>query len=211
MTPPLLWNAQAAPSDRQRAEISLLLQRGGVVVLPTDTIYGLHAVATNARAVERITQLKGRADEKPFVVLASSLDQLDALGVVFRNDVRATLDDLWPAPLTAILPLRNPIPASRGRQSLAVRIPAVEWLRDLIRETGPLVSTSANRSGEPPVSSPSELPADIADAVDGIVQTHATGNNPSTIIDLSGESPTVIREGDSAFAQKLWKTLRKSL
>ena len=143
------WSIAEAPSALQLTEIARTLAEGRVVLMPTDTIYGLHAVALDEDAVARVVALKGREETKPFVVLASSLDQLPLLGVEAPAEILAALASLWPAPLTAVLPLRAPIPASRGASSLAVRIPALEWLRDLVRRTGPLVSTSANRSGEP--------------------------------------------------------------
>src|SRR5688500_11055348 len=145
------WYNKEAPSALQINEIAQLLRDGKVVLLPTDTIYGLHALATEPAAVERIAELKGREDNKPFIVLAASIDQLTDIGIEAEVDLLRRLNNIWPAPLTAILPLRQPIPASRGASSLAVRIPALDWLRDLLTRTGPLVSTSANRSGEPPI------------------------------------------------------------
>ncbi|HEX7150689.1 MAG TPA: L-threonylcarbamoyladenylate synthase [Thermoanaerobaculia bacterium] len=191
--------------------IARLLRAGGVVLLPTDTIYGLHAVATNARAVGRITQLKGREDTKPFVVLGSSIAQLRELGVVATDELLAQLGELWPAPLTVILPLREAIPASRGAATLAVRIPASDWLRELIAQTGPLVSTSANRSGEPPTSDPKNLARDLKEALDGLLDAGPREGEASAIVDLTSTEPRFIREGERSFTQKVWKTLRKSL
>ena len=93
-------------------DIVATLKRGGVVLMPTDTIYGLHALATNVDAVRRIVEMKGRGDEKPFVVIGSSRAQLEQLGAIFSDELRPALDELWPGPLTAIVPLRQPIAAS---------------------------------------------------------------------------------------------------
>src|SRR5947209_1941380 len=90
------WTDTAASTLREIAE---LIARGGVVLLPTDTIYGLHASASNEQAVARIAAMKGRPDEKPFIVLAESIAGVRALGAV----VPEVLNDIWPAPLTAIL------------------------------------------------------------------------------------------------------------
>lgn len=205
------WHIKDAPSAVQINEIAQLLRQGEVILLPTDTIYGLHAVATDAAAVDRIAAMKGRDDTKPFIVLAASIDQLTDLGVEADIDVLRKLAAIWPAPLTVILPLRAPLPASRGAATLAVRIPALDWLRELVARTGPLVSTSANRSGEPPVESPSALARGLHEGLGAIVDGGPRTGEPSAILDLTGTEPRFIREGPHSFTQNVWKTLRNSL
>lgn len=204
------WHIREAPTALQLREIAGLLREGKVLLLPTDTIYGLHAAATDAAAVARIAELKGREETKPFIVLAASIDQLVDLGIDAPVDLLRRLNAIWPAPLTAILPLREPIPASRGAATLAVRIPALEWLRDLVARTGPLVSTSANRSGEPPVESPQTLARELQNALDAIVDGGPRAGEPSAILDLTATEPRFIREGEKSFTQNVWKTLRNS-
>lgn len=205
------WHFDDVPSKLQRAEIAAALTAGKVLLLPTDTIYGLHAAATNAEAVGRIAEIKGREETKPFIVLASSIEQFASLGVSVEPRLLEALSSLWPAPLTAILPLRAPLAASRGASSLAIRIPALRWLRDLIAETGPLVSTSANRSGEPPIDTPAALAHDLQTQLDGIADKGRVHGQPSAILDLTLPEPRFLREGEESFTQKVWKTLRKSL
>lgn len=205
------WTIDEAPTALQLNEIARLLREGSVVLLPTDTIYGLHAMATNAEAVARITDIKGRDETKPFIVLASSVEQLRELGISASPELLADLDSIWPAPLTAILPLSAPIPASRGASTLAVRIPALEWLRDLAARSGPLVSTSANRSGEPPATSPKSLSRDLQERLEAIVDGGLREGEPSAVLDLTGDEPRFIRERDHSFTQFVWKRLRKSL
>jgi tRNA threonylcarbamoyl adenosine modification protein (Sua5/YciO/YrdC/YwlC family) len=205
------WPFTSAPDPQQLAEIEHLLRAGGVVLLPTDTIYGLHALATDEPAAARVAEIKGRDDTKPFVVLGSSVAQLEEIGIDVRADFRNALQALWPAPLTAILPLRRPIPASRGAATLAVRVPALEWLRELVGKSGPILSTSANRSGEPPVESPGNLAPELQKMLDGIADGGRNCGKPSTIVDFTGAEPRLIREGDVFFTQKVWKTLRNSL
>ena len=205
------WYIKEAPTAVQITEIAELLAEGEVLLLPTDTIYGLHALATDAAAVDRIAELKGREDTKPFIVLAASIGQLTDLGVEAPIDLLRKLDAIWPAPLTVILPLATPIPASRGASTLAVRIPALGWLRELVSRTGPLVSTSANRSGEPPVQSPSSLARDLQNALGAIVDGGPRTGEPSAILDLTAAEPRFIREGPHSFTQNVWKTLRNSL
>ena len=200
-----------APAPAQVEEIATILEANGVVLLPTDTIYGLHARALDERAVERIVELKGRAETKPFVVLASSIDEFPALGIDADPDLLQRLAAIWPAPLTAILPLHQPIAASRGMATLAVRIPALEWLRLLVKRTGPLVSTSANRSGEPPVDRPESLARELHEALDAIVDAGVRSGEPSAIVDLTSSEPRFLRDGERLFTQNLRKSLRKSL
>lgn len=197
------WHIEEAPSTLQLNEIAQALLDGAVVLMPTDTIYGLHAVAANEQSVARIAELKRRDEQqKPFIVLASSVDQFPGLGITAAPELIAALASLWPAPLTAVLP--------RGESTLAVRIPDVEWLRALIERTGPLVSTSANRSGEPAVDRPATLARDLQNVLD-VVDGGIRGGEPSAILDLTCGEPRFIRERDRFFTQKVWKTLRKSL
>lgn len=187
------------PDDEAIADIAAVLLRGGVALLPTDTIYGLHAVAGDDAAVARVAKLKGRGDGKPFVVIAASAGQLREFGA----DVPEALEGLWPAPLTAIL--------RRGEGTVAARVPELAWLRKLLEQIGPLVSTSANRSGTPPISSIDELENQVAEGVDFALDAGMVEGEPSTIVDFTGESPQILREGDPHFAQNLRKTLRISL
>lgn len=205
------WHIDEAPTALQLTEIARLLREGNVAMLPTDTIYGLHAVATDADAVERIVEIKGRGETKSFIVLAASVEQLRELGISARPELLQSLDAIWPAPLTAILPLKAPIPASRGAMTLAVRIPALDWLRDLAARTGPLVSTSANRSGEPAATSPQNVARDLQERIGAIVDGGIRDGEPSAILDLTGPEPRWIREGHQSFTQNLWKTLRNTL
>jgi L-threonylcarbamoyladenylate synthase len=204
------WHFSVEPEAIQLAEIAQTLGEGKVVLLPTDTIYGLHALAASEEGVARIAELKGRDETKPFIVLASSIDQFPQLGISAAPEILNALRSIWPAPLTAVLPLRHPVPASRGAATLAVRIPALPWLRALVDETGPLVSTSANRSGEAPVESPEWVAPELQERIDGIADGGVRTGEPSAILDLSSDEPRFIREGEHFFTQKVWKTLRKS-
>jgi L-threonylcarbamoyladenylate synthase len=204
------WQIDAAPRAEQLSQIAATLAGGGVVLLPTDTVYGLHALAMDERAVARVAEIKGRTETKPFLVLASAVAQLPLLGISAPPGILSALETIWPAPLTVILPLREPVPASRGAATLAVRIPALGWLRELVSRTGPLLSTSANRSGEPVVGSPSALAPELRDALDGVVDGGVLEGEPSAILDLTRAEPQFIREGEFSFTQNVWKSLRKT-
>jgi len=205
------WTAAPQPNAADIGAIAEVLRGGGVMLLPTDTIYGLHGVATDDRAIGRIAAMKGRDAAKPFVVIGASMQQLQDIGVDFGARAKEVLQSLWPAPLTAILPLRLPVAASRGAATLAVRVPDLEWLRALAAICGPLASTSANLSGEPPVEAPEMLSHALQTSLDGIVDAGPLKGEPSVIVDFTGDSKRITREGDTVFTQKVWKTLRKSL
>jgi L-threonylcarbamoyladenylate synthase len=191
--------------------LATALRDGGIALLPTDTIYGLHALANDRTAIEKLIVAKNRDDGKPFVVLGSSLRQLEALGAQFVEPWRSILDKIWPAPLTAVVRLDSAVAASRGNSTLAVRVPDIDWLRDVIEQTGPIASTSVNRSGETPLISLDGLSSALQTPVDVVVDVGPLDAKPSTIVDFTGDEPRLIREGESLFTQKVWKSLRKSL
>jgi len=172
------------------------LAGGGVVALPTETFYALAADPTSERGVSRIFELKGRDDGKPLLVLFSSRPQLEALGVAAHPDLVDRLFRLWPAPLTAVLPLRAPIAASRGSVTLGVRMPAAPAVRELLDAVGPLTGTSANRAGAPPLAEPDAIAAALGADLDVLIDGGpAPGGEPSTIVDATIEPPRLLRAG----------------
>jgi len=187
------------PSLHVLDAITESLMSGQVVLMPTDTIYGLHAVAANEAAVAKMAAIKGRDEGKRFVVIAASTDQLWEYGAAVPDVLRS----VWPAPLTAVVP--------HPSGNVAVRVPDLAWLRALLEHTGPLVSTSANRSGEAPIREPSELARELQQQIDFALDAGPREGKPSTIVDFTWSEPRFIREGEPAFAQFLRKTLRKTL
>jgi tRNA threonylcarbamoyl adenosine modification protein (Sua5/YciO/YrdC/YwlC family) len=187
------WPIAVAPSESQIDEIATLLRSGGIVLMPTDTIYGLHGLPKTS---SRIADIKGRDEAKRFVTIAASADQL---GVGVPDALRS----IWPAPLTAIL--------RSGTSTVAVRVPDLDWLRSLLGKTGPLISTSANRSGEPPIDDPAHLPTTLVERIDGVVDGGRREGKASAIVDFTETEPRFIRDGDPRFTQMLRKTLSKKL
>jgi tRNA threonylcarbamoyl adenosine modification protein (Sua5/YciO/YrdC/YwlC family) len=183
------------PGDEIIEPVVRFIREGEVVILPTDTIYGLHCDALSETAVERIFAVKERERGKPLVVLGASLRQLEDLGAVWSDEVRELLQRLWPAPFTAVIALSAPIAASAGTKSLAVRIPALHWLRALIDRAGPIASTSLNVSGENPIASLQALPEAIISACAAGVDAGPLEGLASTVVDLTGDAPEVVREG----------------
>ncbi len=193
------WHVDGVPGGDVLGELAAILIAGGVALLPTDTIYGLHALAANQQAVDQIAAIKERPGDKAFVVIAASIEQLEAMKVTVPDALRT----VWPAPLTAILPA--------GTSTIAARVPDLGWLRDLLDRTGPLVSTSANRSGEAPITSPEMLDSAIKNRLDALLDQGRHDGKPSTIVDFTGSEPRMVREGDPDFSQFLRKSLWKDL
>ncbi len=179
-------------NDDNLENISSLLEQGGVILYPTDTIWGLGCDATNIEAIEKITQIKGRAPEKGFVVLVDSLEMLKNY-VNYIHPKIETLLSYHKRPLTVIYPDPKNLPtkvyALDG--SVGIRITRDDFCKELIWSTGkPLISTSANISGEPFPANFGEISSDIIRLVDYVVkyrQNDHTLHEPSVIVKMSGK------------------------
>jgi len=169
---------------------------GGVAVVPTETFYALAADPLSETGVRRVLEIKRRDEGKPLLVLFGARRQLDVLGVASAWDALDLLFRIWPAALTAVVPLRAPIPASRGAATLGVRLPAHERLRELLSRTVAVTGTSANRAGEEPCTRPDEVARLLGDDIDFLIDGGRTpGGAPSTLIDTTVEPPRVLRAG----------------
>lgn len=176
-------------------QIARTLAAGGVAVIPTDTVYGVAAHLTESGAVQRIFELKGRPESKPLPVLGASLDALRAI-VSFDEGAEALGRRFWPGPLTLVLeraPGFDVDLGGEGTSTVAVRVPDRLVTLDLLQMTGPLAVTSANRSGEPPASTPEEAAAAFGGAVPILADGPLRGE-VSTVLSLVG-GREVMREG----------------
>lgn len=172
-----------------------ILLRGGVGVLPTDTLYGLVALATNAAAVDRIHELKHR-EGKPGTVIAANTDQLLGLNLSPRDIM--TVAPLWPGPLSIILkPQEDTLPhLHQGLGDFPVRIPADDRLLTLLLQTGPLATSSANVAGQPPATTIEEARQTFGDLVDFYVDGgDLSGRLPSTVARVTDQGIEVLRQG----------------
>jgi tRNA threonylcarbamoyl adenosine modification protein (Sua5/YciO/YrdC/YwlC family) len=193
--PEVLPLARALDAD-VLARLAGHLAKGGVLAIPTDTLYGLAADPLSEDGVARVYELKGRAETSALPVVVASAADLARLGVAAPEAVLSKLDSIWPAPLTAVLPLLRPIPASRGGSTLAVRVPALEGLRLLLSRLGPLTATSANPSGAAPARSATETLHYFREMLDFVLDDGPSpGGVPSTLVDLTKSPPRVLREG----------------
>jgi L-threonylcarbamoyladenylate synthase len=175
-------------------EIVELLQNGAVGLLPTDTIYGLSALALNEQAVERIHKLKHRDDGKPLVVLISNIKQLAELGLSVADAEH--VKNYWPAPLSVEFDATNaPEWLHRGKFYFGVRMPDNDSLRSFIRKVGPIVSSSANLQGQRPASSVREAKNYFGNKLDFYVDQGNLEGRPSTLVKIKDGRITVLRQG----------------
>jgi L-threonylcarbamoyladenylate synthase len=180
-------------------EICSILNKQGLIVYPTETFYGLGAVIFFQKAIQRVYLLKKRDPSKPFPVVISDLDMLHEVARGFQTAYKPLISAFWPGPLTLILKASPLVPrAIQGPSgSIGIRLTGHKWLRRLVRQAAfPLTATSANISGEAEISDPREAIRLFEGKVDLIVDGGKTeGLLPSTIVDLTGEKPRLVREG----------------
>lgn len=176
-----------------------MLQAGGVVAFPTETVYGLGADAGNAAAVEKIFAAKGRPADNPLIVHIGGVEQLDQL--VREIPPRAFLlaGHFWPGPLTMVLPKSERLPGivTAGLQSVAVRVPAHPLALALLREASlPVAAPSANLSGSPSPTTAAHVMADLAGRIDAILDGGACSIGvESTVLSLLRSQPAILRPG----------------
>ena len=180
------------------AEAALAVQRGRLVVLPTDTVYGVGADAFDPAAVRRLLAAKGRGREMPPPVLVSTPTTLDALAVGVPSYARALIQELWPGPLTLVCRQQPSLQWDLGdtRGTVAVRMPDHEVALQLLARTGPLAVSSANRTGLDAATDADQAEAMLGDAVDVVLDGGpSAGPVPSTIVDVTGQTGRVLRLG----------------
>jgi L-threonylcarbamoyladenylate synthase len=179
------------------------LRGGGLLAYPTETVYGLGSPPT-AEAVAALTRLKGRAPDKPYLLLISGRPMAEAWGLAFNPSASALARVFWPGPLTLVLPGgEGRLPAAlRGAEGgIAVRHTSHPGIARLVAALGaPLTSTSANRPGEPPAPGVSALADAFRAAVDAgellVLDGGVLGNvPPSTVVDCTGPAPRMVRTG----------------
>jgi L-threonylcarbamoyladenylate synthase len=179
-------------------EAAAALGAGEVIVVPTDTVYGLAARPEDADAVHAIYLAKGRPDQLQLPVVAATLDQVRQLGVAFTTAATTLAARWWPGPLTLAFGFSATAPRPdwlAGRDEVAVRIPAHDFLLGLTRRTGVLVVTSANRHGAPTPPSAEEAAVQLAPYVSLAIDGGVRDTVPSTLVNVSGPEPVVEREG----------------
>jgi tRNA threonylcarbamoyl adenosine modification protein (Sua5/YciO/YrdC/YwlC family) len=174
------------------------LRRGALIVYPTDTLYALGGRALAADVAAAVRRAKGRAADQALPVIVADLDQAQQIVTALPQSFFALSERFWPGPLTLVLPAAGIVPEEVTSRSghVAIRIPALPFARELCRRAGPLIATSANRSGDAAATTCDEalraVGRYIALAIDGGA---ATVSRASTVVDLTGASPLLLRAG----------------
>ena len=173
-----------------------ILAQGGVIVYPTDTLYGLGCDIFSESGIERIWQIKGRSARKPISMVCTNLKQVHEYAVIDEYASRL-MKQVLPGPFTIVLPATPKAPPSvcseKGR--VGIRIPRCQMALDLAANLGrPITSTSVNKAGQPPLTDPKEI-ARIFFELDAIIDAGELSGSGSTVIDVTGEEINVIREG----------------
>jgi L-threonylcarbamoyladenylate synthase len=190
--------------DEEEKLLATILNQGELLIFPTETFYGLGGLAIFPPVYQKIFELKGRQADKQLPFCASDLDMvlqfIDEPSDLFFRLARA----FWPGPLTLVLRARaGALPGAQ--KTLAVRVPSLAWLRQLIKKAGSLlISTSANLSGQPPLSAFDDVYQLFADRVEFFIDGGETpGARPSPILDLTGSEPICLREGKIPLSELL--------
>lgn len=174
-----------------------ILQTGGIVAFPTDTVYGVGALAFDNAAIESIYTAKDRPIEKAIPILIGDLSDLEKVAEDIPDMALRFAARFWPGPLTCIVPKKQTLPpAVSATSTVAVRIPDHPDARALLRAAGPMAVTSANLSGQPSPSTALDVYQQLNGRIPLILDGGKTpGGVPSTLVDCTGDEPVVLREG----------------
>jgi len=174
-----------------------ILLAGGLVAFPTDTVYGVGALAFDGKAVESIYAAKERPIEKAIPVLIGDMNELDEVALDISHVVRELAVRFWPGPLTILVPKKPGLPESVSATStVGVRVPDHDIARALLRAAGPMAVTSANLSGRASPTTAEEVLAQLGGRIELIIDGGKTpGGMPSTLVDCTGDEIRVLREG----------------
>jgi L-threonylcarbamoyladenylate synthase len=170
------------------------LAEGELVVLPTDTLYGVVASATNPKAVAKVYDIRRREHHKPVITLLSDVQDLAIFQIGIPPRTKNVLSKVWPGPVSVIVAVDVPELQyiHRGTNSIAFRVPRKPVLQDLIRKVGPIVAPSANVAGDTPATSAEEAHAFFGDAVWYLDEGPLAGS-ASALVDIRGNEPKILR------------------
>ncbi len=194
--------APVNPREPKSARIELageVLRGGGVVALPTETFYGLAVDSSQGPAVAKLNQLKRKDDASPVLILAAGMAQVECVSTAPPPSFALLARAFWPGPLTLVLPAAAGMSAqiTGGLGTVAVRVPGLALPRMLAEELGrPITGPSANLHGAPPPRTAREVAEAFLEGIDLLLDGGPTpGGSPSTLVDLSGPNPRLLRAG----------------
>lgn len=174
-----------------------ILRAGGVVAFPTDTVYGLGALAFDAAAIQQLFAVKNRAQDQAIAILLADLADLPKVSANVSTAAKRLAAAFWPGPLTIVLPAHPGLPKTLSpHPTIGLRVPDHPAARELLRAAGPLAVTSANLSGGENARTATQVLAQLGGRVPLILDGGQTpGGRPSTVVDLSGPKFQILRPG----------------
>lgn len=202
--------------EKKLFEISKFIKNGGLVAIPTETVYGLGADGLNPNALKKIFIAKNRPQDNPLILHVSDIEEIEKLAYLKIED-KIKLKNLWPGPLTVILKKKNIIPdeVSAGLDTVAIRIPNHRITRKFIEICGcPIAAPSANLSTKPSPTNLRDTLADMSGKIDAIIDGGDCNIGiESTVLDLTTDTPTILRPGfyTEEHLSKYWKNIKYDL
>jgi len=195
-------SASSPDAIQQALEV---LQAGGLVAFPTDTVYGVGALAFDGKAVESIYKAKNRPIEKAIPILIGDAEDITKISFEVPLMAKKLAERFWPGPLTIVVPKHLSLPDSiTATNTVGIRVPDHVVARSVLRAAGPMAVTSANLSGHPSPSTAQEVFAQLNDRIALIIDGGKTpGGVPSTLVDCTGSQPIVVRQGPISLNQIL--------
>lgn len=184
--------------DRDRGLVAAAagVRRGECVVIPTESVYGLAADAFHPRGVQRLREVKGRGDDFPVPVLVASARMAEGIVANMDENARALIEAFWPGPLTLIAAQQSTLSWSLAAPTLSVRMPLHPLTLALLERTGPLAVTGAQRAGAAPPRTCDQARAQLGDDVVVYLDAGpARAQAPSSVVDVSGDTPVLLRSG----------------
>jgi L-threonylcarbamoyladenylate synthase len=180
-----------------------IVQEGGLIAFPTDTVYGVAADPFNAKALQKIYAAKQRPDEKALPALIGGLEQLGQLVGTVDHSVYKVALTFWPGALTLILPKRADVPEELSPYpTIGIRMPNLAFTLALLKQTGPLATTSANRSGASNPTTAEDVLDQLGSEIDLVLDGGPTaGSMASTVVDLTEPEIKILREGPISLAE----------
>lgn len=179
------------------------VSKGGIGVIPTDTLYGIVCSALSKKAVEKVYRLRKRSPSKPVIVLIGSLRDMKKFGISLNPISQKITEKVWPGPISVILKLSDKGQVTRdkfkylhrGKNAIAFRLPKKAALRRFLAKTGPLIAPSANFEGKTPARTIKEAQKYFGDKIDFYVDGGNIESNPSTLVLVLGGKVSVLRKG----------------
>ncbi len=185
--------------ENQIREAAKIIQDGGLVAFPTETVYGLGADALNEEAVAKVYEAKGRPSDNPMIVHIARASDIGQLTPMLSSTIVTLIDNFWPGPLTLVVKRKPGVPdrTTGGLDTVGVRMPDSKLALDLINYAGcPIAAPSANLSGKPSPTRVEDVIEDLNGKVDGILEGPACRVGiESTVLDVTGDVPTILRPG----------------